>query len=233
MSQLAEGTVSPPATPLEAIATVREAYFEKYRPLIAPIWTPDVSQKIDRVLESLPDELRRVLVERFGLREEPKTLAETGARLGKRGERVRQIESHALRWLRHPKRANQLRRFVEPFGDSLRLQLERETEVARQQDLGESLRERIFLDLEVPANPWVLLRPVEELELSVRSENCLRGAEIKTFGELVAKSEAEMLRYRNFGKKSLRELQDVMAEYGLRFGMKLHDDWEEVLRRER
>ncbi|MBI4092486.1 MAG: hypothetical protein HY420_01025 [Candidatus Kerfeldbacteria bacterium] len=167
------------------------------------------------------------------MREEPKTLAETGARLGKRGERVRQIESHALRWLRHPKRANQLRRFVEPFGDSLRLQLERETEVARQQDLGESLRERIFLDLEVPANPWVLLRPVEELELSVRSENCLRGAEIKTFGELVAKSEAEMLRYRNFGKKSLRELQDVMAEYGLRFGMKLHDDWEEVLRRER
>ncbi len=65
----------------------------------------------------------------------------------------------------------------------------------------------------------LLEKSVEELELSVRSSNCLRAAEIKTLGQLVQKSEAEMLKYRNFGRKSLREIADVLSEMGLRFGM--------------
>jgi DNA-directed RNA polymerase subunit alpha len=60
---------------------------------------------------------------------------------------------------------------------------------------------------------------VEELELSVRSSNCLRAAEIKTLADLVQKSEAEMLKYRNFGRKSLTELNQILAELGLSFGM--------------
>jgi DNA-directed RNA polymerase subunit alpha len=60
---------------------------------------------------------------------------------------------------------------------------------------------------------------VEELELSVRSSNCLRAAEIKSIGDLVQKSESEMLKYRNFGRKSLKEIQDLLAESGLSFGM--------------
>jgi DNA-directed RNA polymerase subunit alpha len=60
---------------------------------------------------------------------------------------------------------------------------------------------------------------VEELELSVRSSNCLRAAEIKTLADLVKKSEAEMLKYRNFGRKSLTELNQILAELGLSFGM--------------
>ena len=60
---------------------------------------------------------------------------------------------------------------------------------------------------------------VEELELSVRSSNCLRDAGIKTLGDLVQKSEAEMLKYRNFGRKSLQELVDILSDLGLRFGM--------------
>lgn len=65
----------------------------------------------------------------------------------------------------------------------------------------------------------LLEKSVEELELSVRSSNCLRAAEIKTLGQLVQKSEAEMLKYRNFGRKSLREIADVLGEMGLHFGM--------------
>jgi DNA-directed RNA polymerase subunit alpha len=65
----------------------------------------------------------------------------------------------------------------------------------------------------------LLDKSVEELELSVRSSNCLRAAEIRTIGDLVQKSEPEMLKYRNFGRKSLKEIQDILGEMGLSFGM--------------
>jgi len=64
-----------------------------------------------------------------------------------------------------------------------------------------------------------LEKSVEELELSVRSSNCLRAAEIKTIGDLVQKGEPEMLKFRNFGRKSLKEIQDILGEMGLHFGM--------------
>lgn len=64
-----------------------------------------------------------------------------------------------------------------------------------------------------------LERSVEELELSVRSSNCLRQAEIRSIGDLVRKTEAEMLKYRNFGRKSLKEIQDVLQEMSLHLGM--------------
>jgi DNA-directed RNA polymerase subunit alpha len=67
----------------------------------------------------------------------------------------------------------------------------------------------------------VLHKTVDELELSVRSSNCLRAASIKTLGDLVQKSESDMLKYRNFGRKSLEELKGVLADWGLAFGMKI------------
>jgi len=66
-----------------------------------------------------------------------------------------------------------------------------------------------------------LLRHVEDLELSVRSANCLKNAGINLIGELVQKSEAEMLKTKNFGRKSLNEIKEILAEQGLGFGMKL------------
>lgn len=65
----------------------------------------------------------------------------------------------------------------------------------------------------------LLERTVDELELSVRASNCLRAAQIRSIGDLVQKSEAEMLQYRNFGKKSLKEIQDLIATMGFHFGM--------------
>ncbi|OGP67813.1 MAG: DNA-directed RNA polymerase subunit alpha [Deltaproteobacteria bacterium RBG_16_44_11] len=67
----------------------------------------------------------------------------------------------------------------------------------------------------------VLLRSVEDLELSVRSANCLKNAGINTIGELVQKTEAEMLKTKNFGRKSLSEIKDILGEYSLSFGMNL------------
>jgi DNA-directed RNA polymerase subunit alpha len=66
-----------------------------------------------------------------------------------------------------------------------------------------------------------LSRHVEELELSVRSANCLKNAGINLIGELVQKTEAEMLKTKNFGRKSLSEIKEVLGELGLGFGMKL------------
>ena len=66
--------------------------------------------------------------------------------------------------------------------------------------------------------------PVSELELSVRSANCLETAKIKTLGELITKSESEMLKYRNFGKKSLTEIGGVLESMGLSLGMKIKTD---------
>jgi len=67
----------------------------------------------------------------------------------------------------------------------------------------------------------LLNRSVEEMELSVRSSNCLKTANIKMIGELVTKTESEMLRYRNFGRKSLNEIKEILAEMGLSLGMDL------------
>jgi len=66
-----------------------------------------------------------------------------------------------------------------------------------------------------------LNRSVDELELSVRSYNCLKNADIKTIGDLVTKTEAEMLKTKNFGRKSLNEIKDILAEMGLSLGMNI------------
>ena len=69
-----------------------------------------------------------------------------------------------------------------------------------------------------------LLRSVDELELSVRSANCLKHANIKLIGDLVQKTEAEILATKNFGRKSLNEIKDILSEMGLSLGMRL-DNW--------
>lgn len=72
-----------------------------------------------------------------------------------------------------------------------------------------------------------LFRSVDDLELSVRSANCLKNANIRYIGELVVKSEAEMLKTKNFGRKSLNEIKEILTEMGLGLGMKI-DGWPPV-----
>ena len=73
-------------------------------------------------------------------------------------------------------------------------------------------------------NPY-LSRPVDDLELSVRSANCLRNANIRYIGELVQRTENEMLKTKNFGRKSLNEIKQLLSEMGLGLGVKI-EGWE-------
>ena len=75
-----------------------------------------------------------------------------------------------------------------------------------------------------------LFKSVDELELSVRSANCLQNANITLIGELVQRTEQEMLKTKNFGRKSLKEIKEILAGYGLSLGMKI-DNWPQMLER--
>ena len=92
---------------------------------------------------------------------------------------------------------------------SMFINFEETAEMAAEEDaLEPSLNEHLF-------------RPVAELELSVRSANCLQNADIKFIGELVQRSEGEMLKTKNFGRKSLNEIKEIMHEMDLDFGMQI------------
>jgi DNA-directed RNA polymerase subunit alpha len=83
------------------------------------------------------------------------------------------------------------------------------------------------VDEEVKRIRELLAQSVDELDLSVRSHNCLKAANIKTIGDLVRREEDEMLKFRNFGRKSLQELVEVLDERGLQFGMDVEEYLEE------
>jgi DNA-directed RNA polymerase subunit alpha len=83
----------------------------------------------------------------------------------------------------------------------------------------ETVKEESEQDAEFARIRKVLMTPVDELELSVRSHNCLRAANIKTIADLVRRDESELLKFRNFGRKSLAELSEIIEAEKLTFGM--------------
>ena len=92
------------------------------------------------------------------------------------------------------------------------------TEVLELKNLARRISARdVFSEINVPG----LLKKVDELELSVRSANCLKNDNIVYIGDLIQKSEAEMLRTPNFGRKSLNEIKEVLAQMGLHLGMEV------------
>ncbi|MGM0443058.1 MAG: DNA-directed RNA polymerase subunit alpha [Fibrobacterota bacterium] len=86
----------------------------------------------------------------------------------------------------------------------------------------ESIEEEV-VDEKTEKLRQLLLTKIDDLELSVRSNNCLRAANIKTLADLVRNQESDMLKYKNFGRKSLVELNQVLADKGLTFGMDIDD----------
>lgn len=90
-----------------------------------------------------------------------------------------------------------------------------EDEVIHHQEVVQEVKE------EGPKLNEHLFRRIDELELSVRSSNCLENANIKFIGELVSRSENEMLRTKNFGRKSLNEIKEILGEMGLSLGMRI------------
>ncbi len=100
---------------------------------------------------------------------------------------------------------------AELLGDHLRIFSAFETK-------GEQIEEIAAPEVD-PRMAEMLAKPIEELDLSVRSANCLKNANIRTLGDLVQRTEREMLSTKNFGRKSLDEIKDVLASLGLSFGM--------------
>jgi DNA-directed RNA polymerase subunit alpha len=92
------------------------------------------------------------------------------------------------------------------------------------EDRAEPEKEDEDEDDATPLNPY-LDKPVEDLELSVRSANCLKNAEIYFIGDLAKKTDQEMLKTKNFGRKSLNEIKTLLADMGLTLGMKF-DNWQ-------
>lgn len=123
--------------------------------------------------------------------------------------------------------------------EKLTLEIETDGSITPQEALthaGKILRDHVQLFINFEAEPETervqteqeaeitrirkhLLTPVDELELSVRSHNCLRSANIRTLADLVRRDESELLKFRNFGRKSLAELSQIIEEKGLSFGM--------------
>lgn len=101
---------------------------------------------------------------------------------------------------------------AELLGEHLRIFSAFETRVSEE-------REEIAVPEVDPRMAEMLAKPIEELDLSVRSANCLKNANIRTLGDLVQRTEREMLSTKNFGRKSLDEIKDVLASLGLSFGM--------------
>ena len=132
--------------------------------------------------------------------------------------------------------------------DSLELEIWTDGRITPRTALEESariLREHLqpFLDTQVIENDIVfteeenklfklLSRDVDTLDLSVRAMNCLNGANIKLISELVTKTEQKMLKYRNFGKKSLDEIKEKIEKYGLTLGMTLNERLRNALEKE-
>jgi DNA-directed RNA polymerase subunit alpha len=87
----------------------------------------------------------------------------------------------------------------------------------------QSMEEQTEADVEADIDP-ILLRPVDELELTVRSANCLKAENIYYIGDLIQRTEVELLRTPNLGKKSLTEIKDVLASHGLSLGIQL-ENW--------
>jgi len=96
--------------------------------------------------------------------------------------------------------------------DHLTIFINFEEEPEREEEIVDETRDRMLDNLN---------RPVDELELSVRSANCLKNSNIRHIYELVEKTEAEMLKTKNFGRKSLNEIKEILASMGLHLGMKL------------
>jgi len=97
------------------------------------------------------------------------------------------------------------------------INFEEEEEPTIEEDEEEPLNENLF-------------RSVDELELSVRSANCLQNANIQLIGELVQKTESEMLKTKNFGRKSLKEIKEILVDMGLSLGMQV-DNWDRMVER--
>ncbi len=180
---------------------------------------------IESTFSTISPKEEKVIRMTFGIGCEKLTLKACGQELACNKERIRQIQAKALRKLRHPHRSRKLSWVTmnpENLADGFLAEM---AEQHARLELPPNAPNAPSVEKQMDARNMtlggVLEKSVEELELSVRTYYCLKNGNIQTVRELVQLSEAEFLRIRNTGRKSLNELKEVLSSLGrLRFGMK-------------
>lgn len=184
---------------------------------------------VDEVLETLSESDRELLRLRFGLGCDTRSVADIAEMRALRPDRIRGDISNALRVLRRPKHVRHLYQHLDIVRSAMRDRddlmtrvVEQETEIRRLHERARELGVRLTLPHPKQED---LDRHVDEFEFSVRTTNCLQHAKIRYIGQLVQRTEAQMLKIPLFGRKSLKEVKETLAEMGLSLGMKI-DGWE-------
>lgn len=176
-----------------------------------PIWDESVFILVDDMLGTLVERERKIICERFGIGvKEAKTLEQIAPDWNCTRERLRQIEAKAIHKLRTQARKRQLGVLAHPVGNAL----QRELVQRKAKEQAATIEPDMNLEL---------FRGVDELEISIRTANCLRNEKIVLIGELVQWIPEELLRTKNFGRKSLKEIKDELDRRGLTLGMKASD----------
>ncbi|MBL7132251.1 MAG: hypothetical protein ISS45_12780 [Candidatus Omnitrophica bacterium] len=175
----------------------------------------NIRQVIEDVLSTFPRKESLIIENRYLFLNRKQTLEELGKILRVTRERVRQIEQGAIKRLSHPTRQKIIR-------EKLSKLIFKGTTVADSSLTGEIDKLQIELNqlkqkLTGGSPQEISNLPMTEVELSVRANNCLRDANIKTIGELVNKTESELLSFKNLGEKTLWELREILHSFGLKF----------------
>ncbi len=215
------------------------AVFEGSLPCPCP-FNNEALDVIHEALSMLTDREVNVLQRRCGLGEyaQPQTLQEIADGLGLTKGRVRAIEARAYQKLRHPGRSEKLRDipvlWVHVFDCIAKLESELRRVEAQFDEFAKKIRDAMTgeaastlpLSEEFKSRTTLntlLAKPISDFELTVRAANSLEYAGIKTLGDLASKTEAEMLRIRNFGRRSLIECKEILSRVGLSFASPIPD----------
>ncbi len=222
-----------PVSMKDIMAAFRTGIADLRRVQVAVPWPENARQVVEDTLLTLPLRESKVLADRFGLYGgRKKTFREIGQDFGLTSESIHRIESIAIRKLLRSPCWELLAPLVADFSvvleerDSLK-QKNGELESAMMScrsliaKLTRGMSEAgMSVDKSVKVDP-VLLRSIDSLDLTIRSSNCLVAENIRCIGQLVQRSEFQLLRLPNLGRKSLNEIKEVLGNLDLHLGMKL------------
>lgn len=206
----------------------------KERSGIMPIWGEQVFAELDQMLLTLTEREQNIIRNRFGIDiDEPMTFRKIAHDIYRNPERIRQIEIKALAKLRHEVLKRQLHILGQPVGDAIKRELEqREKETALKAAYRDAVERHASAEV-LASRDLHLLRDLDEFDWSVRTRNCMQNANIVLVGELVQWTERGILRTKNFGRKSLKEVKEVLAELGLSLEMELDPAMKDLILKRR
>jgi len=225
------GEIMVPQTQQSMEVEVLGRYLAESRSRLFPVWPTGAVEMIKEILKealkSLPPRWEYFIRRYFGIDRESYTYTQIAEDENISVERARQVIFRACRRLSYSTRVKCLKPLMCSAQELLENEMRRAIEAQQPQMVpvvhGTTIEyERVCVP-EVRVSE-MLARSVEEFELSVRSANCMKNGNIQTIGELVQTAEADLLKIKNFGRKSLKEIKEVLAELGLSLGMRVVSD---------